>query len=134
MSFDTLDDAADAVLQRNATAVVEAYTQASFLARAVMLGIALCVGPCLCQCLCNVVSCTLLLPIYLAVVRRYEPTLLGLQEPRSDQDPLDPTFEHETSRLEHMLRQRAEAGERLVRRLHALVRWREYDGVQQPRT
>jgi hypothetical protein len=66
-------------------------------------------------------SSIVLLPLYLAYVRRHEPTLLGISEPRSDGDSLEPSFETETSRVEAMLRARAAAGERLQQRIQQQV-------------
>ena len=70
----------------------------------------------------NVLSCALLLPLYVAFVARHEPVLLGMDVPRSDADPLAVSFEDEQSRLEHILRERAEAGQRIGRRILSVYR------------
>ena len=128
-SLSLIDAAQEAAMQRNVSAFAEAYDDASLVARLAFLAAAACLVPCMLSTLCNVLSCTILLPLYVTFVGVHEPTLLGLDEPRSDSDGLAPTHESDRARAEAMLRRRAEAGERLGRRLMALLQCRPYTQV-----
>lgn len=128
--IDSFHSAADAVTRGNVSAVTETFSDANLVARLAMIGFLIFIMPCLISCACNLLSCTIFLPLYLWAARTYEPTLLGLQQPRSDADPLDASFEHEQSRIKHMLEARAEAGQRMTARIVAFLERREYVGVR----
>lgn len=122
--------AKEAVIERNATEFKEAWSDADLIMRVIFLVGACFFVPCLLHLFCNILSCTVLLPAYLAFVRVHEPTLLGIDEPRSDADGLAPTHETPRMRYETMLRRRAEAGERLGRRFKALIGCVPYEDIQ----
>ena len=131
-------DALDSLLQCagiahcNVSAVAYAYSEAELWLQICLLGVSLFFAmTCVLPLACNVLSCTILLPLYLWFARQYEPTLLGAEAPRSDMDPLATTFEDDESRVAQMLRARAEAGARLGRRLTAFLMREEY--VEVPR-
>lgn len=116
------DDAIEAVRTRNATTLTAAAADASTVSLVLFVPVAILVVCCLLEFFCHVLSCTVMVPLYLAFVAKHEPTLLGLDAPRSDADPLQPTFEDERSRVLNALQQRAAAGQRLNLRFIALAK------------
>ena len=115
------DDAFDALRSRNATVFAEAADGASLWTVIGFWVVAVPFALCVLNCTCNLLSSAVFLPCYLAFVAKHEPVLLGVDVPRSDADPLRPSFEDERSRFEHMLRERALAGERLGVRIDAMT-------------
>ena len=116
------DDAIKALRARNITTFTDVVDDASMTSKILFYAVAVPIAVITLQLLCNLLSCAIFLPLYLAYVAKHEPILLGIDAPRSDSDGLRPTFEDDRSRLEHMLRQRAAAGERLAQRFESM--WR----------